>query len=419
MSTADRRLLAREATLSTVVAAALAAFLLWATPPGVDWAAHAYQRTFLLEHGFAIWNNFWYAGRYSFVTYSLIYYPLAALLGIKVLALASIAPRRSRSASSSTASGDRRRASRAATSPCSGRASSSPRRSRSRSGCRSRCSRSGRCSTAAAAASPSARSLTLAASPLAFVLLVVVLGGVALARRSLATWASRSRSVAAARARAAPLAAVRRRRTVPVRDAPAAARRRVRGLGLARHTRRRRGAAAARPVLRSTWVAVPRGVRRAVVGRLEHRAIRYLALPLALIAVALRRWRPLRARRAGDRARRGSGTDADCRELRAREHRPGGAARVLAAGIGYLHAHLARPIASRRSTPPSTGPPPTCPSRDPDRARLVPPERLPAERAVYDPKLGRPVRGVAAAMGVRYVVLPTRRSTTARAPRRR
>jgi len=91
VSAADRRLLAREATLSTAIAASLAAFLLWATPPGIDWAAHAYQRTFLLQHGFQIWNNFWYAGRYSFVTYSLIYYPLAALLGIKVLALASIA----------------------------------------------------------------------------------------------------------------------------------------------------------------------------------------------------------------------------------------------------------------------------------------------------------------------------------------
>ena len=84
-------MLAREAMLSTAVAVSLAAFLLWATPPGIDWAAHAYQRTFLLEHGFQMWNNFWYAGRYSFVTYSLIYYPLAALFGIKVLALASIA----------------------------------------------------------------------------------------------------------------------------------------------------------------------------------------------------------------------------------------------------------------------------------------------------------------------------------------
>jgi hypothetical protein len=91
MSTADRRLLAQEAAISAALAASLAALLLWATPPGVDWAAHAYQRTFLLQHGFSLWNNFWYAGRYSFVTYSLIYYPLAALLGIRVLALASIA----------------------------------------------------------------------------------------------------------------------------------------------------------------------------------------------------------------------------------------------------------------------------------------------------------------------------------------
>jgi len=91
VSTADRRLLAREAALATGLAASLAALLLWATPPGIDWAAHAYQRTFLIQHGFALWNNFWYAGRYSFVTYSLLYYPLAALLGIRVLALASIA----------------------------------------------------------------------------------------------------------------------------------------------------------------------------------------------------------------------------------------------------------------------------------------------------------------------------------------
>jgi hypothetical protein len=91
MTLAERRLLAREATLSTLLAAAIAALLLWATPPGIDWAAHAYQRTFLIQHGFAMWNNFWYAGRYSFVSYSLLYYPLAALLGIRALALASVA----------------------------------------------------------------------------------------------------------------------------------------------------------------------------------------------------------------------------------------------------------------------------------------------------------------------------------------
>jgi hypothetical protein len=86
----ERRLLAREWTVSALVAAALAGVLIWLGPPGVDFAAHSYQRTFLLQHGFAIWNNFWYSGRYSFVTYSFIYYPLAALLGIKLLAVVSI-----------------------------------------------------------------------------------------------------------------------------------------------------------------------------------------------------------------------------------------------------------------------------------------------------------------------------------------
>src|SRR5206468_5518049 len=35
--------------------------------------------------------NFWYAGRYSFVTYSVLYYPIAAFLGIRLLAVATVA----------------------------------------------------------------------------------------------------------------------------------------------------------------------------------------------------------------------------------------------------------------------------------------------------------------------------------------
>ena len=83
--------LRREALFAAAAAAALAAALLWLGPPGADLAEHAYQRTLFLNHGFALWNNFWYAGRYSFVTYSVLYYPLAALLGIKLLAGATIA----------------------------------------------------------------------------------------------------------------------------------------------------------------------------------------------------------------------------------------------------------------------------------------------------------------------------------------
>ena len=45
----------------------------------------------ILEHGFTLWNNYWYAGHYSFVTYSVLYYPLAALLGIRLLAVATVA----------------------------------------------------------------------------------------------------------------------------------------------------------------------------------------------------------------------------------------------------------------------------------------------------------------------------------------
>src|SRR5919201_5540824 len=82
--------LTQEALLAAGAAASLTAILLWAGPPGNDLAAHLYQRTLFLKHGFVLWNNFWYAGRYSFVTYSVLYYPLSALVGIKVLGLVSI-----------------------------------------------------------------------------------------------------------------------------------------------------------------------------------------------------------------------------------------------------------------------------------------------------------------------------------------
>src|ERR1700692_2974381 len=86
-----RHPLVSEALLCAGAAASIAALLAWLGPPATDLAAHAYQRTLFLEHGFTLWNNFWYAGRYSFVTYSLIYYPLAGLLGIRLLAVATIA----------------------------------------------------------------------------------------------------------------------------------------------------------------------------------------------------------------------------------------------------------------------------------------------------------------------------------------
>jgi len=82
--------LTREALAAGVGAAFLSTIFLVAVPPGVDFAAHVYQRALFIQHGFSLWNNFWYAGQYSFITYSLLYYPLAAWLGIKLLAVATI-----------------------------------------------------------------------------------------------------------------------------------------------------------------------------------------------------------------------------------------------------------------------------------------------------------------------------------------
>ena len=56
------------------------------TSPRTSSSSHVY-----LQHGFALWTNYWYAGRYTFVGYSLIYYPLAALAGIRLLAVISAA----------------------------------------------------------------------------------------------------------------------------------------------------------------------------------------------------------------------------------------------------------------------------------------------------------------------------------------
>ncbi len=76
---------------NTALAAALAAIVVWVGPPGTDFAAHVFQLNVYLHHGFELWTNYWYAGRYTFVGYSLIYYPLAALLGIRLLAVISVA----------------------------------------------------------------------------------------------------------------------------------------------------------------------------------------------------------------------------------------------------------------------------------------------------------------------------------------
>ncbi len=293
MSTVERRLLAREATISTALAASLAAILLWAAPPGIDWAAHAYQRTFLIQHGFSIWNNFWYAGRSSFVTYSLIYYPLAALLGIRMLALVSIATAAlafsmivlrqwgpvSRLSSRSFAvlwaglvfSAAFPFALAVSFALISIWALQDGRR--------------GRFTVATI--------LTLAASPLAFAFLVLVLGGVAIARRSL-----RHAGVQIAVVVVGGLAELVVYRLFGgggrfpfqlLQLLPALI---FCGLGLIVT----RSVPAARPLRGLFWiylvaVLVTYAVPSSVGSNIER--IRYAALPIALIAVGLRRYRPL------------------------------------------------------------------------------------------------------------------------------
>jgi hypothetical protein len=75
---------------TALLSLALAAAVLFLAPHGMDFAAHLYQRRLFLDHGFRLWNNHWYAGRYSFVGYSLLYYPMSAVVGITALAIASI-----------------------------------------------------------------------------------------------------------------------------------------------------------------------------------------------------------------------------------------------------------------------------------------------------------------------------------------
>jgi len=72
------------------LAGSAAAILAWFGPPGSDLAAHEYHRWFFLEHGFSIWDNAWYSGRYVSVTYSWLAYPLAAVLGVKLLLVLSL-----------------------------------------------------------------------------------------------------------------------------------------------------------------------------------------------------------------------------------------------------------------------------------------------------------------------------------------
>jgi hypothetical protein len=75
-----------------VVAAAIAAVAyLIVEPSTVDLAAQAFRADLFDANGFLLWNNYWYAGHYL-LTYSVLFPPLGALLGPRLVgALAAVA----------------------------------------------------------------------------------------------------------------------------------------------------------------------------------------------------------------------------------------------------------------------------------------------------------------------------------------
>ncbi len=76
---------------AAIVAGAIALVFIAFVPKGEDAAAHLYQTQVWREHAWRLWDNNWYAGRYSQINYSLLYYPVAALLGTWTVVTASVA----------------------------------------------------------------------------------------------------------------------------------------------------------------------------------------------------------------------------------------------------------------------------------------------------------------------------------------
>ncbi len=88
---ADARPAAPAALLCAVVAAAAALATNILGPPAGDAPAHVFQTLTFVRHGYALWDNYWYAGSYQYVLYSVAYYPVAAVGGIIPVAVASAA----------------------------------------------------------------------------------------------------------------------------------------------------------------------------------------------------------------------------------------------------------------------------------------------------------------------------------------
>jgi hypothetical protein len=78
-----------EATYCAALAAAAASLAVLVAPSGGDVAAHLY-RTSLVRHGFVVWDNRWFGGQYPLASYSLLYYPLAAVVGNAAMGIGGV-----------------------------------------------------------------------------------------------------------------------------------------------------------------------------------------------------------------------------------------------------------------------------------------------------------------------------------------
>src|SRR3954454_23558806 len=83
-------LVAGEPLIATLIRAACAGAVLIFAPPAQDLAAHVYRAS-LVSHGVLLWDNYWYTGTYPLATYSLLAPVLSALLGIAALVVVSTA----------------------------------------------------------------------------------------------------------------------------------------------------------------------------------------------------------------------------------------------------------------------------------------------------------------------------------------
>jgi hypothetical protein len=95
------------------MAGLLAAIIMTVGPPGIDTPAHLFMTWAFRHAGFRLWNSYWYDGRYDFVGYSLVFYPVASVVGVMATAVASAAV-----LAASFAAVGRREWGRAANAPC-------------------------------------------------------------------------------------------------------------------------------------------------------------------------------------------------------------------------------------------------------------------------------------------------------------